>query len=850
MKVLISGGVKTDNITNAMAKHFQASVDIASLQYITEIKDYLDRGDTFDRLIVMQQSITHNGDIEDPNQIASILENFVDIVVNNLEEQEIIFIATNEDLAEIIYGITFNINNRAKIILYQDSAPFKTSFFKSCVTVDINNMDESIQLRGLEYKPKDLVYETSEGDEFKPAESSDEIEGMDVPESFDDDQSDNDFGADDFNSDSSDLGGDTDLGGLFGDLSDVDDDSNSGIDDNFDNNSNSDGNDFETDFSGFEANDSNESTDDFDLDNFGAGEDDTDFGMNDTSSDFDMGSDDTSDNNTDSDNFGADLLGTEDESSEEFNDNSNSNIDAEPDLGTSKDSSEENDFGTEDTSNDDFGSEQDFGLSDGNSEESDFGTSNTSNDDFGLENSSDDFGFDESDLNMDGPANLDDFAFEGDTDNSNSNINDSGFEDEKSEDADTDTDINNTDLFDETDNKENESNKNSKNTNDTNDTNDTFDSADLMSDEAEEDSSNSINGISNNNVNEVQTPVISNEPPKKKRFSLFGGKKDKGVAARQNGGVARQTGNVARPNGGVARPVNNVAPNKVEEDRARIAELLRAFKSRGNTIVCSGTRDSGTSTMVANLANVIAKNGYTVLVVDLDYNGRTQSFINRTTFDAIHESDPNMNGIRYALNNKSGDIIGFTMPVREGYNVLTTGLGVNLETIEDIVRDLRNIQDFLYTAKGQYDFVIFDCPFDKLIREFKGIVLNVDNIVLDLEPDSKDLFEFMMMLCNIEDIKVRELIFSRAGVIFNKYVKHKYVLGKKNPTPVQMLKAIDDIVLSLTGYSQEFYKMHIINTIPCDERFEDCMYGTKFISDYPEGMALYLNVLRSILENY
>ena len=836
MKVLISGGVKTDNITNAMAKHFQASVDIASLQYITEIKDYLDRGDTFDRLIVMQQSITHNGDIEDPNQIASILEDFVDIVVNNLEEQEIIFIATNEDLAEIIYGITFNINNRAKIILYQDSAPFKTSFFKSCVTVDINNMDESIQLRGLEYKPKDLVYETAESDEFKPVESSDEIKGMDVPESFDNEQSDSDFGTDDFNSDSSDFGGDNELGGLFGDLSDVDDDSNNKIDDNFDSGLNSDTSDFEADFDGFEA---NESTDDFDLDSFGAGEDNTsnkDETSIDDVQDFGTEDDNASNSDADSDNFGAGLFGAEDESSDKFNADTDSNSDSELDFGTNNDVSDEHDFGTDMPDNN--SNETDFGMSDASNDIS--GISNSSDEhDFGIEADSDDFGSDISELNIDEPANLDDFAFDGDTDNSN-NVNDFGFGDEKSE----TTNISSNDLFNESDDADEEPTRSNENTN-----ND-LDSADLMSDDASEDNSNDINEINNNNVSEVQTQVVNNVPPKKKRFSLFGGRKDKGVVARPDSEVARPTLNAARPNGNVARTVNNVAPNRVDEDRARIAELLRAFKSRGNTIVCSGTRDSGTSTMVANLANVIAKNGYTVLVVDLDYNGRTQSFINRTTFDAIHEADPNMNGIRYALNNKSGDIIGFTMPVREGYNVLTTGLGVDLETIDDIVRDLRNIQDFLYTAKGQYDFVIFDCPFDKLIREFKGIVLNVDNIVLDLEPDSKDLFEFMMMLCNIEDIKVRELIFSRAGIIFNKYVKHKYVLGKKNPTPVQMLKAIDDIVLSLTGYSQEFYKMHIINTIPCDERFEDCMYGTKFISDYPEGMALYLNVLRSILENY
>ena len=854
MKVIISGGQKTENITNAMIKHFQSSVSIGNLNYLDELKDYLDRGDTFDRLIVMQQSITHNGEIEDTSEIADILDKFVDIVSSGLDKQEIIFISTDEDLAELIYGITFSISNRAKVLLYQDNAPFKTSFFKSCVTVDINNIDESVQLRGLEYKPKDLVYESEDSEEFKSEDSKDTIENADVPDDFESEGFDNtdDFGGLDDNT--SDEFGSTDdngdIGGLFGDLSDVDGDS---------------GDEFGTsdDFGGSDGLDGDFGDLDELGDDFGGSGDD--FGTSDGLDDFDL---DTQGEASGTDDFGLDTPSEENNSTDDF------------DLNTSDSSNDADDFGLDtnssETGNDDFGlgGSDDFGLdASGNSsntddfgfdESDDFGLGNGSldnTDDFGLDASgdmNDDFGMSDSELEIDKEASLDDFGFESSSDESDNQS------------------VDNTDLFDETTDVNSRVNNNSESTDEMNE-------ADLLNVEDTNSESNdfgNVNGIEDNsipnnvnanvnvNVNANVPPVVTQAPPKKRGFSLFG-RKDKQPVQRPGAprpGVQRpevpvnnagQRPGAPRPGAPVNNQVNRVPSpagisngNQANDDRARIAELLRAYKSRGNTIVCSGTKESGTSTLVANLANVIAVNGYTVLVVDLDYNGRTQCIINSELFNNIHEADPNMNGLRYALNNKSGDLVGYTMPVKEGYNVLTIGLGVDLQKLEDVVRDPRNIRDFLYTAKGQYDFVIFDCPFEKLIRDFKDIALNIDNIVLDLEPDSKDLIEFMMMLCNVEDVKVRELLFNRAGVIFNKYVKHKYVLGKKNPTPVQMLKAIDEIVYNITGYSQEFYKMHIINTIPSDERFEDFMFSKKFISDTPEGMNLYLNVLRSILENY
>ena len=67
----------------------------------------------------------------------------------------------------------------------------------------------------------------------------------------------------------------------------------------------------------------------------------------------------------------------------------------------------------------------------------------------------------------------------------------------------------------------------------------------------------------------------------------------------------------------------------------QIRDTLDAFANRGNSILVTGCGGCGTSTIALNLANIINRLGYTVLLVDLDTENKTQSYISKDNFDCL-----------------------------------------------------------------------------------------------------------------------------------------------------------------------------------------------------------------------
>ena len=75
MRVLVSGGLKTDAITRAMEKAFSdGSVLFESENFIKNIENFLSRGNYFDRAIIMEQSLTENGNNIDTDEIIGVVQ--------------------------------------------------------------------------------------------------------------------------------------------------------------------------------------------------------------------------------------------------------------------------------------------------------------------------------------------------------------------------------------------------------------------------------------------------------------------------------------------------------------------------------------------------------------------------------------------------------------------------------------------------------------------------------------------------------------------------------------------------------------------------------------------------------
>lgn len=279
-----------------------------------------------------------------------------------------------------------------------------------------------------------------------------------------------------------------------------------------------------------------------------------------------------------------------------------------------------------------------------------------------------------------------------------------------------------------------------------------------------------------------------------------------------------------------------------------LKRLIESYKYRGKVVLVTGTKDSGTSTLVANLANIVSKLGGTALVVDLAYNGRTQAYMTGEAYRNLHSAGADTNDLRLCLNNKKADILNYAATVRQGYNLLGTGLGVDFEKPKDIVRNIDNVKSFLYSAKSTYNLVFIDAQFSDIVGEFKEFEDGSDIIVLNTTSTTKAMLEFMLLMCNIEDSQLRENFFSNSKLVFNKATDNRFLLGRQFKSYYEILTELDGIVQNLTTYTAGFSEMNIVGAIPYDASNDKMMFTDRLISDGKEYTGLFAEVLLKILK--
>ena len=325
--------------------------------------------------------------------------------------------------------------------------------------------------------------------------------------------------------------------------------------------------------------------------------------------------------------------------------------------------------------------------------------------------------------------------------------------------------------------------------------------------------------------------------PQKKGLlgGIFGGK--------GKGTVATPKVDKPRPTPKPKRGAGNGAAT-IEE----LKRLIESYKYRGKVVLVTGTKDSGTSTLVANLANIVSKLGGTALVVDLAYNGRTQAYMTGEAYRNLHSAGADTNDLRLCLNNKKADILNYAATVRQGYNLLGTGLGVDFEKPKDIVRNIDNVKSFLYSAKSTYNLVFIDAQFSDIVGEFKEFEDGSDIIVLNTTSTTKAMLEFMLLMCNIEDSQLRENFFSNSKLVFNKATDNRFLLGRQFKSYYEILTELDGIVQNLTTYTAGFSEMNIVGAIPYDASNDKMMFTDRLISDGKEYTGLFAEVLLKILK--
>lgn len=798
MKILICAGDKSNNLLDALGKKFSdGSIEFDKECYVSDINDYLNKGGSFNRIVVTAQAIDKDGTFASNIEYQMfIIATLVEILKERQPKSDLVFLlGDNNELADIAYNECYSLGDRVRVLhLTKDVKVTVNLLVKVCVLpfdkmdVDIintyiykgtdvssnisstvgtdNNFTNMVRVDELDEEPNE--FDNTEPD-YQDTDNYSDFEESDFEESnfeeseFEEDNFEEDFGEDNLDEggfEEDDFESDTSIETEEIEV-DEDESTDESLSGDYEHNFNEDTGDIETDY------ESDFNTDSFDTSDI---EDEADY-----ESDFDTEGFDTEEfDNSDTENFNGDSFDTSDIEVDDFD---TDRFDTED---FDEDSLDTEDFDNSDT--EDFDTNSDIEVADG---EFDSSNSDTEFADEEFDSSDGDINnFDteenSNDMNSDLTEDSDTFESENDLANDLFDIEDT-----------TDSDVDETDELFETEHNE----------------------AELENEEIE--TEDVINNISDNNSNTSEVP---------KRKGLFGRAKESKTS--NNSNVSNKT------------------------DLTELKKILDSYSRRGHCMLVSGTSNSGTTTLAGNIANVVAGLGYNVAIVDFDLSKRGQTYLSRDAFMAVNSDSNYTDTLMKVINNRNSNISANSAIVKTGLNLFGTSVEEDTPNIEKIVKSQNDLRDFIYNLKTIYNFIVIDSPMDYLDKYLSELVICSDSIVLTVEPTNKSLLEFTMNLVNIEEYKVSRDIFSRAKIVASKASGSvDKILGKKCNNYNSMLRLLDQHIYDVTGNETGgmFSNLRVSGVIPSIANLDSYIYSKGYFSDTKLGKEMYLSVLSAIM---
>lgn len=891
MRILLSGGLKTQNIISGVSKKFTSSGDEFIVEtFLDSVTSIFAKGDYFDRALITDQSITKEGEITDESEIRQRINNFALEMAAKNKRYSFVFLTQHKHMAEIIYEEILPILDDS-VVIYK-KPKYSVQFFVELIITDVKQMPKEWV-----YSAEDIVVETPETEDEQSEEEVDPMADMDVPE-------------DTFTATAIPHDMDSDF---FGKAEDIDDDKLNGL---------FEGTELDTDELGLPEG-AEEEEEGFEGGFESTGENEQGFGEAEGFGDFGDVQDNGFENTENEENETEENEPVQDDETIETDDiqpivqsgdmadlseEENDTDEVPVDMGNEEYGMNNNGFGTlegfdepfedEDNSEQETESEVDpslFGdtssLMD-NNESSGF-EDNSSDENTGFENNSAGFennnDFGTQDLGSMGAAagfmagaatanilNTELNSGNGLIDNNENQQSNNGllegFDDEE-ETAVTENDNFNNNVNDNFNNNANDFGFNDYGyeNNSTNngaaplvddgdysgDSETEFgpdDYADDMADNDEDAQEQYQNDIAEqaartqgafgmedyqeqedeNSLMNQQNVQANNQRPAKKKGGLFSK-----VKKTVSGAVSTQHNEEEE----TIRPVVNKKAtsssnvNKIKED-------LRPFAARGNSILVTGCGGCGTSTIAFNLANIICQLGYTVLLVDMDTEERTQNYISKLNYESMEAEGANL---MVAVNSTTG-ISKDVSVVRTGFHLLTMGIATDTAPVEDILHK-EKIARFINLAKTSYNFVIYDVPFKETVGFLSDITYMCDNLVLTVDASNWGITKTLLSMCNIDSDDMQDTMFSRAQLVFNRQRSLSRVLGTKVRSCYDIVKAMDKKVKELIGEDPgyHFEDLHIAGIINDDPVFEDGWFEQVQYSDTRKGQAIFLELADSII---
>lgn len=193
MRIALSGGQKTINITTAIESKIQSGGDdLVTLPSIDDLIEYIDCGYKIDRVLISEQSITANGEVTDVTTIRNTINGICRILHSKEHDAKVVFFTSYNDLADIIYDESLEV--RANSIIILKDKPYSTSFFIEILTSELDKIN-----REWVYMPhsnEEDEWETDSEDDDNTEELDDNTEYDTDEEKWDDDFDDAEFDTD------------------------------------------------------------------------------------------------------------------------------------------------------------------------------------------------------------------------------------------------------------------------------------------------------------------------------------------------------------------------------------------------------------------------------------------------------------------------------------------------------------------------------------------------------------------------------------------------------------------------------------------------------------------------------
>ena len=296
-------------------------------------------------------------------------------------------------------------------------------------------------------------------------------------------------------------------------------------------------------------------------------------------------------------------------------------------------------------------------------------------------------------------------------------------------------------------------------------------------------------------------------------------------------------------NTGVPPMMQGMSINKV---MTQLQNELKPFANRGNSIVFTGCGGCGTSILAYSTAKLASVLGFNTLLVDMDTEGRAQDYISRDNYISMNTDGASLMA---AINSGASVESNVTKP-NPGLSLLTMGIGGDTAPVNDIIHK-EKISRFVNAAKSKYHFVIYDIPFKDATSYLSEITYNADNLAFVIDASNWGMTKAMINTCNIPSEEMQSTIFNKSQIIFNKYRGMQEFMGKKIRNMQDVLRITDDKVMELVGEDIGCYfsDMSIVGVINEDPNFEMGWFNTKQYVDTQAGQMMFCNLLRNIVLN-